>query len=130
MTALLLTLTLALFHWVGPVPADLGVHSGALSPCLSPAHCARVDWPVADPQAALTALVPVIESMPRTEILEQADGYLHATATSAFFGFVDDLELFADPAHAVLQARSVSRLGDSDLGVNSRRLAELQQQLP
>jgi len=130
MTALLLTLTLALFHWVGPVPADLGVHSGALSPCLSPAHCARVDWPVADPQAALTALVPVIESMPRTEILEQADGYLHATATSAFFGFVDDLELYADPAHAVLQARSVSRLGDSDLGVNGRRLAELQQQLP
>jgi len=130
MTALLLTLTLALFHWVGPVPAELGVHSGALSPCLGPAHCARVDWPVADPQAALTALVPVIESMPRTEILEQADGYLHATATSAFFGFVDDLELFADPAHAVLQARSVSRLGDSDLGVNGRRLAELQQQLP
>lgn len=35
MTALLLTLTLALFHWVGPVPADLGVHSGALSPCAS-----------------------------------------------------------------------------------------------
>jgi uncharacterized protein (DUF1499 family) len=130
MTALLLTLTLALFHWVGPVPADLGVHRGALSPCLSPAHCARVDWSVADPQAALTALVPVIESMPRTEILEQADGYLHATATSAFFGFVDDLELFADPAHAVLQARSVSRLGDSDLGMNGRRLAELQQQLP
>ena len=129
MTALLLTLTLALFHWVGPVPADLGVHSGALSPCLSPAHCARVDWPVADPQAALTALVPVIESMPRTEILEQADGYLHATATSAFFGFVDDLELYADPAHAVLQARSVSRLGDSDLGVNGRRLADLQQQV-
>ncbi|MBM5792570.1 MAG: DUF1499 domain-containing protein [Cyanobacteria bacterium M_surface_7_m2_037] len=130
MTALLLTLTLALFHWEGPVPADLGVHSGALSPCLSPAHCARVDWSVADPQAALTALVPVIESMPRTEILEQADGYLHATATSAFFGFVDDVELFADPAHAVLQARSVSRLGDSDLGVNGRRLAELKQQLP
>ena len=38
MTALLLTLTLALFHWVGPVPADLGVRSGALSPCVSPAH--------------------------------------------------------------------------------------------
>ncbi len=46
MTALLLTLTLALFHWVGPVPADLGVRSGALSPCVSPAHCARADWAV------------------------------------------------------------------------------------
>jgi uncharacterized protein (DUF1499 family) len=129
MTALLLTLTLALFHWVGPVPADLGLHSGALSPCASPAHCARADWAVADPQAALNALVPVIEAMPRTEIVEQSDGYLHATATSAFFGFVDDLELYADSAAGVLQARSVSRLGDSDLGVNRQRLTDLQQEL-
>ena len=130
MTHLLLTLTLALFHLVGPVPADLGVHNGALSPCPSPAHCARTDWSVADPAAALAALVPVIEATPRTEVLEQGDGYLHATATSALFGFVDDLELYADPSGGVLQARSVSRLGDSDLGVNAQRLAELRQQLP
>jgi uncharacterized protein (DUF1499 family) len=129
MTALLLTLTLALFHWVGPVPADLGVRSGALAPCASPAHCARADWAVTDPQAALNALVPVIEATPRTEIVEQGDGYLHATATSAFFGFVDDLELYADSATGVLQARSVSRLGDSDLGVNAKRLAALHDQL-
>ena len=130
MTHLLLTLTLALFHLVGPVPADLGVHNGALSPCPSPAHCARADWSVADPAAALAALVPVIEATPRTEVLEQSDGYLHATATSALFGFVDDLELYADSSGGVLQARSVSRLGDSDLGVNAQRLAALRQQLP
>ena len=130
MTHLLLTLTLALFHLVGPVPPDLGVHNGALSHCPSPAHCARADWSVADPAAALAALVPVIEATPRTEVLEQSDGYLHATATSALFGFVDDLELYADPSGGVLQARSVSRLGDSDLGVNAQRLAALRQQLP
>ena len=124
-----LALTLALFHLVGPVPADLGVQNGALAPCPSPAHCARVDWPVADPEAALAALVPVVESTPRTAIVQQGDGYLHATATSALFGFVDDLELYADPAAGVVQARSVSRLGDSDLGVNSQRLATLEQQL-
>ena len=129
MTALLLTLTLALFHWVGPVPADLGVRSGALAPCASPAHCARADWAVTDPQAALNALVPGMEATPRTEIVEQGDGYLHATATSAFFGFVDDLELYADSERGVLQARSVSRLGDSDLGVNAKRLAALHDQL-
>jgi uncharacterized protein (DUF1499 family) len=129
MTALLLTLTLALFHWVGPVSADLGVRSGALAPCASPAHCARADWAVTDPQAALNALVPVIDATPRTEIVEQGDAYLHATATSAFFGFVDDLELYADSAHGLLQARSVSRLGDSDLGVNAKRLAALRDQL-
>ena len=129
MTALLsqvlLVLTLGLFHMVGPVPADLGVENGSLSPCPSPAHCARVDWAVADPQAALQTLVPALAATPRTEVLEQGDRYLHATATSAFFGFVDDLELYADSKAGVLQARSVSRLGDSDLGVNARRLQDL-----
>jgi uncharacterized protein (DUF1499 family) len=124
-----LALTLALFHLVGPVPADLGVQNGALAPCPSPAHCARVDWSVADPEAALAALVPVVAAMPRTVIVEQRDGYLHATASSALFGFVDDLELYADSAAGMLQARSVSRLGDSDLGVNGRRLAALEHQL-
>ena len=130
MTHLLITLTLALFHLVGPVPADLGVHNGALSPCPSPAHCARANWAVADPEGALAALLPVIEATPRTQVLEQGDGYLHATATSALFGFVDDLELYADSTHGVLQARSMSRLGDSDLGVNGQRLTDLQQVLP
>ena len=124
-----LVLTLALFHLVGPVPTDLGVHNGALAPCPSLAHCARVDWPVADPQAALAALLPAVQSTPRTTVEEQGDGYLHATVSSALFGFVDDLELYADTAHGVLQARSVSRLGDSDLGVNAQRLAALQAQL-
>jgi uncharacterized protein (DUF1499 family) len=67
--------------------------------------------------------------MPRTQVLEKGDGYLHATVSSALFGFVDDLELYADGSSGVLQARSVSRLGDSDLGVNGRRLAELRNQL-
>jgi len=129
MTQLLLTLTLALFHLVVPVPVDLGVHNGALSPCPSPAHCARANWAVADPEAALAALLPVIEAMPRTEVLEQGDGYLHATASSALFGFVDDLELYADASRGELQARSLSRLGDSDLGVNARRLDQLREQL-
>ena len=124
-----LVLTLALFHLVGPVPSDLGVHSGALSPCSSTAHCARANWTMADPQAALIALVPVLEATARTTVVEQRDGYLHATAASALFGFVDDLELYADTEHGVLQARSVSRLGDSDLGVNAQRLAGLQRQL-
>ena len=133
MTSLLqhcvLAITLALFHFVGPVPAELGVHNGALAACPSPAHCARADWAVADPNAALAALVPVVQALPRTEVVEQSNGYLHAAASSALFGFVDDLELFADQAHGLLQARSVSRLGDSDLGVNGRRLASLQQAL-
>jgi uncharacterized protein (DUF1499 family) len=43
------------------------------------------------------------------------------------FGFVDDLELYA--GEGSLQARSVSRIGDSDLGVNNQRLQALHQAL-
>ena len=127
---LALLLPFALFHLVGPLPADLGVHGGALSPCATPAHCARADWPVADPAAALAGLAPFIADQPRTQLLERTDTYLHAAVSSAFFGFVDDLELYADSEHGLLQARSVSRLGDSDLGVNAQRLAQLAPLLP
>jgi uncharacterized protein (DUF1499 family) len=139
LAALLLLCTLAvaaaplgasLFHLEGPLPTDLGLHGGQLSACASPAHCSRADWPVADPAAALAALLPVVLEMDGVEIVETKGNYLHATATSQLFGFVDDLELFADSAGGVLQARSVSRLGDSDLGVNGRRLAALERALP
>jgi uncharacterized protein (DUF1499 family) len=125
----LLLLTLGLFQLVGPVPPDLGVHGGSLAACPSPAHCARADWPSADPEAALARLLPVLEALPRTQVLERSADYLHASCSSALFGFVDDLELYADPAAGVLQARSLSRLGDSDLGVNGRRLAALERAL-
>jgi len=58
-------------------------------------------------------------------VVKQNDAYFHAEASSALFGFVDDLELFANNETGQIQARSESRLGDSDLGVNSARLAAL-----
>ncbi len=119
----------SLLHLEGPVPADLGVHGGSLSPCATPAHCSRASWSVSDPAAALQRLLPVVLSLDGVDIVETGDNYLHAIATSRLFGFVDDLELFADPTAGVVQARSVSRLGDSDLGVNRRRLKILEQAL-
>ena len=122
----LVLIPLALFQLVGPVPADLGVHDGALTPCPTAAHCASANWTLANPSHSLDALAAVVAATPRTVVVERANGYLHATASSRIFGFVDDLELYADPDHGVLQARSISRLGDSDLGVNRRRLEALE----
>ena len=117
---------LALFHFVGPIPTDLGIHQGQLSPCESPAHCAQLEWERNDPIGSPNELAKVIQQTPRSEIVEQHTNYLHATASSQIFGFVDDLELYADTARSVLQARSVSRLGESDLGVNEQRLRSLE----
>ena len=75
--------------------------------------------------AELNRLNELVQESPRTVVVDQTDTYLHAEASSAFFGFVDDLELFADRDNSQIQARSESRLGDSDLGVNAARLAAL-----
>ena len=114
-----------LIHLVGPIPADLGFQGGNLSECTSPAHCARQDWHSANPLADLQILTAAVRETPRTVIIEERDSYIHAEASSALFGFVDDLELLAIPAKNMVQARSISRLGDSDLGVNSARLDRL-----
>jgi uncharacterized protein (DUF1499 family) len=119
----------SLLHLEGPEPLDLGVQAGGLSPCASPAHCARAEWSVTDPDAAFDQLTGFLQNQETIRIVERSSTYLHATATSQLFGFVDDLELFADPSSGHLQARSVSRLGDSDLGVNGQRLEMLRARL-
>ena len=119
---------LALFHIVGPTPTDLGVNSGHLSPCTSDAHCASATWAVDDANASLNQLKAVIEQTSGTQILEEKPAYLHATYSSRIFGFVDDLELAAND-DVTLEARSISRLGESDLGVNAQRLENLSQSL-
>jgi uncharacterized protein (DUF1499 family) len=114
---------LMLFHLVGPVPADLGVHDGKLSPCPGPAHCAQRQWAMTDSGAEFRTLANAVETRPRTQIIERTEQYLHAEVSSALFGFVDDLELL--DTGTGIEARSISRIGDSDLGVNANRLAGL-----
>ena len=79
--------------------------------------------------AVLSRLSELVQESPRTVVVDQTETYIHAEASSAFFGFVDDLELFADRDNSQIQARSESRLGDSDLGVNAARLAALRSRL-
>jgi len=119
----------SLLHLEGHPPADLGLHQEHLSPCPSASHCAREDWSVADPAAALEKLLPAVLALEGIEIVETGSGYIHATASSRIFGFVDDLELHAAPTDGVIEARSLSRIGDSDLGVNGRRLTTLRRAL-
>jgi uncharacterized protein (DUF1499 family) len=114
-----------LFHFVGPIPVDLGTNGGELSPCLSSAHCSRQNWSTANLQSDLETIIAAVRETPRTIIVEERDGYIHAEASSALFGFVDDLELLAKQDTGMIQARSISRLGDSDLGVNAARLDRL-----
>jgi uncharacterized protein (DUF1499 family) len=44
-------------------------------------------------------------------------------------GFTDDVQLLFNPKQQVIQVRSSSRLGISDMGTNARRVEMLRQQL-
>lgn len=56
-------------------------------------------------------------------VKERAKNYIHATYQSRLFGFVDDIELYFDGS--VIQVRSASRVGYSDLGANAKRVEAL-----
>lgn len=130
----------SLFSFSGKRPAELGVQAGELADCPSSPNCvssqshdlSHLIEPIpytGDPAAAIAQLKSVIESLPRTEIIAATDTYLYAEFTSALMGFVDDVEFYVDATNGVIQVRSASRLGESDLGVNRKRIDAIRQKL-
>jgi uncharacterized protein (DUF1499 family) len=128
------------FSFAGARPGNLGVRSGRLSSCPCSPNCVSTDaddndhnvpafelaLPAVDGWRAVRAAVV---NLPRTTIVTETAEYLHAECVSAFFGFVDDLELHLRPAQNAIAMRSASRLGHSDFGVNRKRLENLRLQL-
>lgn len=66
-----------------------------------------------------------VMQLPRTRIVAEGPGYLHAECRSALFRFVDDLQLQLREQEGIIAVRSASRLGRSDFGVNRRRVETL-----
>jgi len=135
--ALMLVVGSVMFYRVARQSETLlnaGIENGQLQSCPARPSCVSslatndehsiagfiVPQGMIDPVGEMAA---IIVNMPRTEILEQNDVYLHATFGSAIFGFVDDLEILKDGEQ--LQVRSVSRVGYSDMGVNRKRVNAL-----
>lgn len=74
---------------------------------------------------AYTHLKKVLAGMKRTTIVVEKEDYLHAEVKSLIFRFVDDVEFFFPAAEKVIQVRSASRVGYSDMGVNRKRVEEI-----
>jgi uncharacterized protein (DUF1499 family) len=116
--------------------SGLGVDNGYLHACPASDNC--VVSQKADPKhtidpipyhvdrdAARATLIKVLTVVPRTEVIEQTDNYIHALSKSRIFKFVDDVEFYLPPDESVIHLRSASRVGESDLGVNRRRLEQI-----
>jgi uncharacterized protein (DUF1499 family) len=116
--------------------AGLGVESGHLASCPTSPNC--VVSQNADPEHTIEPipyhlehdkvkeiLLKVLTVVPRTEVVEQTDNYIHALSKSRIFKFVDDVEFYLPADESVIHIRSASRVGDSDLGVNRRRMEQI-----
>ena len=100
-----------------------------LNECVEIAHCVREEWEVSSIEEPFKEIKEIIESSPRSVIVEIDEDYLHAEVTSKWMKYVDDLEVSYIPESSKLLVRSESRVGESDLGVNQKRVDLLKSKL-
>ena len=100
-----------------------------LGECIEIAHCVREEWDVSSLEKPFREIKEIIEHYPRSVIVELEGDYLHAEVTSKWMKYVDDLEVSFDPESSKLAIRSESRVGESDLGVNKKRVDLVKSQL-
>ena len=108
----------------------------ALAPCPSSPNCVSTQAPDKDHAIApiryrksraeaKEALKEVIRSLPRIQLVEEDEDYLHYEATSLLLRFVDDVEFLFDDDTKTIHFRSASRTGYGDLGVNRKRMEQV-----
>lgn len=124
----------------GRAPDDLGVKDGRLKPPagtpnsvssqadLYPGHPQQAYARIAplpmrgDAAASIAAVRAAALALPGATVVEQRDDYLYVQFTTRLMRYVDDAEFWVDPTAGVVQVRSASRLGASDLGANRQRI--------
>lgn len=117
-------------------PDNLGLKNGLLAPCPETDNCvssqatdeAHKIEPIeakGTPEVVMVDLASAIENMFGGKVVKMEGNYLHAEFTSRLLRFVDDLECFYDDQAGLIQVRSASRVGYSDLNANRKRVEEL-----
>jgi len=135
---LMLALTLILAACSTDQPVRTKATNDKLSPCPKSPNCvsslSKEESHYVEPlsyrvsqEEAREKLISVINSMKRSEIVTAETNYIHAIFKSALFRFIDDVEFSFDDQRKVIDVRSASRTGYSDLGVNRKRVERIRQ---
>jgi uncharacterized protein (DUF1499 family) len=117
----------------GTKPNNLGMATGQLLACPATPNCVNSQSLDAEhritpltytssAEDAFNTLKTVVQSFKQSAIAQEIDNYLYAEFTIPVVGFVDDVEFLLDKDAQVIHVRSASRLGESDLGVNRKRI--------
>lgn len=126
--------------FTGTRPTNIGIQSGKLAACPGTPNCVSSQSQDAQskiaplaynstPAEAMAKLKTVIGDMEKTKIITETNNYLYAEFSSKLMGFVDDVEFLLDDSAKVIHVRSASRLGQSDLGVNRKRIEAIRAKL-
>jgi len=121
----------------GERPNNLGVRDGGLAACPESPNCVsslaadekhRIA-PIAfndESQAAFERLKQTLARRSDTTIISESPNYLRVEFRTTLF--VDDGEFLLDREQRVIQIRSASRLGYSDLGKNRSRMEDIRRE--
>ena len=119
-------LLVSIFIYLGFIsPSSSFASHIELNECIEIAHCVKEEWDVSSINQPFLEIKEIIENSPRSNVVEFNEDYLHAEVTSRWMQYIDDLEVSFVPESNKLQMRSESRVGESDLGVNQKRLDRL-----
>ncbi|MGK7943993.1 MAG: DUF1499 domain-containing protein [Microcystaceae cyanobacterium] len=122
--------------FAGNPPTNLGLEDGHLSACPASPNCVLSQDPdeshqiepisyQGDSTTIQETLLKVLSVVPNTTVVDTQEDYIRAQSVSKIMGFTDDLEFYFVPNEKIIHIRSASRLGESDLGVNRRRLEQI-----
>ena len=122
----------------GIIP-ELGVSSGQLMPCPSKPNCVSSQATdkqhflepinfIGTRQEAQDRVLQIINAMQQTKIITVQEDYIRVAFTSNVFKFVDDVEFYfasTSSKQIIIDFRSASRIGYSDLGANQERIEQI-----
>jgi len=121
---------------IGCGKPGIGVKDGRLMPCPNSPNCVSSYETDAshymEPltysgsrESARNVVLSILDGMLDVNIVASQDDYIHVEFRSKIFRFVDDVEFQFVEAQSVIQVRSASRVGYSDLGVNRKRMEQI-----
>jgi uncharacterized protein (DUF1499 family) len=143
LVALYLVTRFMLIPMFSPLPDNLGLQAdGHLADCPHNNNCVSSFARMADLahyvvplqfegsiEEAREQVTTLLQEQMMVNVISSSGDYIHAEYRTAFWGFIDDLELYFDEDASMIYVRSASRLGGNDFGANRQRIELLRNDL-
>ena len=107
----------------------MNFHTNSLPPVKNPSNSILIEQKFSNADKAFKELISIAKKLPRTREIINHQHYWKGICRSFFFRFPDELEILQlkqesnnDKSSGIIQIKSTSLFGQSDFGVNRRRV--------